>query len=299
MFVGETATYKAVSFEISSTKGQIMRAFGSLAALIAACSIATAANATFVLTYESEAPGIENSTSTFSFDGVETFSSLTPGYYPSGFQTTFGGTPGPSNTTITLNYTPDTAISSGGPGVQINAADEYGGAGGTGQYIVAFTATPYELNLSSTDLSGGINYFGYWLSALDKGNYVQFYGNGGQLLFTFDPQDVLNAISSSEYFGNPNANYIGEDSGEPFVFLNFYDTTGTFSKVVFYENNSGGGYESDNHTVGHYLTMSGTDVSLDDSTQGGVPEPASWTLMILGVGAIGAMARRRRVVGLA
>ena len=32
---------------------------------------------------------------------------------------------------------------------------------------------------------------------------------------------------------------------------------------------------------------------------GGVPEPATWAMMILGIGGIGAMARRRRAAGLA
>jgi hypothetical protein len=36
------------------------------------------------------------------------------------------------------------------------------------------------------------------------------------------------------------------------------------------------------------------DLTITSITRGGVPEPASWTLMIAGFGAIGAMARRRR-----
>ncbi|HEX7947292.1 MAG TPA: PEPxxWA-CTERM sorting domain-containing protein, partial [Phenylobacterium sp.] len=36
-------------------------------------------------------------------------------------------------------------------------------------------------------------------------------------------------------------------------------------------------------------------VSID--TTGGVPEPATWAMMILGFGGIGAVLRRRRVLG--
>ena len=38
---------------------------------------------------------------------------------------------------------------------------------------------------------------------------------------------------------------------------------------------------------------------LDGVTMNAVPEPATWTMMILGVGGIGALARRRRAAGLA
>jgi hypothetical protein len=255
----------------------------------------------FNVTYETETPGQQTSTETssskFTVSGVENFNSEPVGYDGS-FTTDFG-----TNGAITgvyqglgKNYVRGTADK-----VQINAADQYGGAGGTGNYAVAFSNTPYEVTLSSAKSVGGVNYFGYWLSALDPGNFVTFY-SGDKVLFSFNPQDVINAIDAkNQYYGNPNANFIGQDGGEPFVFLNFYDTTGSFSKVVFQEINYGGGYESDNHTVGHYTTESGTPVTLKNSgttapapLPTGVPEPAVWTMMILGLGATGAVLRRRR-----
>ena len=259
-------------------------------ALLAGAAISSAANAAWVVSYEGEAPGVQNTTATFSTSGVETFESLPTGISAAPIVTTFG-TSG-AGSTIKGVY------SSQGKGVQINAADQFGGAGGKGKYIVAFPNTPYSLSLSS-DIKGGVNYFGFWLSALDKGNQVTFSGANGKTLFTFNPQDVINTIDtradSQAYYGNPT-NPWGQDKSEPFVFINFFDTTGSFSKVSFSEVGFGGGYESDNHTVGHYETMGkGTTVALTLSGPGAaVPEPATWALMILGVGGIGAALRRRR-----
>jgi hypothetical protein len=266
-------------------------------ALSTLCSAGAAvAGVQFIVSYEAEAPGVQNTTATFSVGGVENFNNLPVHGYPESFTTNFG-TSG-AGSTITGTYTAGSA-----KGVQINSADQYGGAGGAGNYIVAFQNTPYSLTLSS-DVPGGVNYFGYWLSALDKGNSVTFYGNNGEKLFTFNPADVIKAIDLTAnpklYYGNPNAAFEGKDSAEPFVFLNFFDTNGTFSKVVFNEVNSGGGYESDNHTVGHYVTMGqGTQVKLIQSVAG-VPEPATWAMMVVGFAILGfAGYRRNRAATLA
>ena len=79
------------------------------------------------------------------------------------------------------------------------------------------------------------------------------------------------------------------------MFLNFFDTTGTFSKVVFQELPSfGGGYESDNHTVGNYVTMGqGTTLPLVASIPGAVPEPSSWLMLLAGFAGIGLALRAR------
>jgi hypothetical protein len=268
-----------------------MKTYQLAAAIAAATLLAGAANATvpFTVSYEGEAPGVENTTATFDTVGVETFDTIKTGT-GNNFTTDFG-----TGGAITGVYS----------NVQINTPDQYGAAGGVGKYAVAFGNDPYELRLS-TSLPGGVNYFGYWLSALDAGNLVTFY-SGGTELFQFRPQDVIDAINAtghaSEYYGNPNPGFQGQDSQEPFIFLNFFDTAGSFDKIVFQETPASGGYESDNHTVGNVVLSpgQGTTVPLIHSDAPfvpvanvpGVPEPASWALMLVGFGGMGAMIRRR------
>jgi hypothetical protein len=262
---------------------------GICVALLAATSVANAASASVVVSYEGEAPGIQNTTATFSVSGVETFDQLTPGTFNTPVSQTFVDSDSPA--TITTTFT-------GGPnGLQINPADVYGGAGGTGNYSVAFSGTPYTLDLTSTNVTGGVNYFGYWLSALDAGNEAKFYDTKGNLLFDFHPQDVLNVVTSKDYYGNPNANFAGINGNEPYVFLNFFSTSDPIAKVDFMQD-GGGGYEADNFTVGHYLTMgTGTVIPTplsDAATPAAMPETTTWAMLLFGFGAIGATLRARQ-----
>ena len=218
---------------------------GASGVILAATLMAASAGRadTFDLNYES--PGVVNSTATFSEVGVETFDSLKTGMNSS-FTANFG------NTGITGTY-------SGPKGVQINKADQYGGAGGAGDYAVAFGSDPYTLTLNQS-----VNYFGYDLSALDPGNIVTFYNNGvevGQIA----PGQISSVESLNKaYYGNPSANFKGQDAGEGFAFINFYDTTGSFNEIAFSEAPTfGGGYESDNQTVGIFTKMSTASVVVE------------------------------------
>jgi hypothetical protein len=234
-----------------------------LACAIGAAALPASASA-FTLTYE--APGVQNTTATFSAVGVETFNerSVSNGQT---FTSTFG------STGISATYS----------GVDIRSADEYGGAGGTGKFASASYSDPYSVTFSTP-----VDYFGYWLSALDAGNVVSFY-NGSTLEATFNAGTIFGSAvkGDSAYFGNPNTAYLKQDSAQPYAFVNFYDTTGTFNKVVFSESSpNDGDYESDNQTVGIYKSIGGTVIS--------VPEPSSWALMSLGlVGLLGRRIRRR------
>ena len=188
-----------------------------------------------------------------------------------------------SNATTTFNNSGITGTYSGSG--TLNAADLYGGAGGTGSY--AATTSSYSLSLSSS-----VNYFGLWFSALDSGNQLSFYKDS-TLLYSFTP-DTYKALvgacpsSSNAFCGNPTTNFKGQDSGEQFAFLNFYDTNGTFNKVTFTQTVAGAAFESDNHTVA-VLNQAplGTNIV--------TPEPSSWVLAMTGVFCIGGVVATRRM----
>jgi hypothetical protein len=237
----------------------------------------TAAQAApFLVTYE--APGVQSA------NGAALCGALGGGGCAIGVET-FDERPTGSGQQFTTDFGTGGAITGTYTNVQIASADQYGGAGGSGNYAVAFGFDPYLLNLSTT-LPGGINYFGFWLSALDAGNVVTFL-DGTNPIYQFTPADLLGMVGNcpNAYCGNPNAAFKGQDGGEPFVFVNFFDEAGSFDKVVFAEQPAVGGYESDNHTVGHVTGTSGTPI----------PEPASAATLVLGLGALaGFTAFRRR-----
>lgn len=241
---------------------------------------AQAAHATipFTVSIESEAAGIQNSQSKFSAVGVENFNAIRVGNGQN-FSTNFG------NSIFTGVYS----------GVDIRSADQYGGAGGNGRYAVTFSSTGYSLDLASSE-PGGVTYFGFWLSALDRGNMLSFYQKG-KLLFEFSADVAAKFISqlpgAASYRCNPNAAFASKNCGEPYAFLNFYARGGTrFDRIVFAETPRVGGYESDNHTVGRWNRISGSIVNVAGATNG-IPEPATWLSMIAGLGFVGIGLRRR------
>ena len=216
--------------------------------------------ATWQLTYE--APGVVNTTSTFTSYGVETFDGLATGTQT--YTSTYGGSP------YSGTYSQ----------VQVLGFDQYGGAGGSGNYANG-NVSGYSLSLA-TD----VNYFGFWLSALNTGNVLTFKQNG-QVVGVFDAGNIISAAvqSNPAYKGNPAGLHKGKVMDAEYVFVNFYLTDGYFDALSF-ATPYGTGFESDNHTVGIYATQSGTPVS--------VPEPGMASLLALGLASMGALRRRQR-----
>jgi hypothetical protein len=170
--------------------------------------------------------------------------------------------------------------------LSVSAANQYGGAGGTGDFASVSNGT-YTLMLSTSGSVPGVNYFGLWFSALDAGNKLTLKENG-TTVYTFTPQlfsSLVGACPSgvNQFCGNPNS---GQDSTEQFAFLNFYDMNGFFNEVDFTETSSAG-FESDNHTVGYMnpVVPTGTVV-------GATPEPGSIVLLLTGCMALIGVRRR-------
>jgi hypothetical protein len=236
--------------------------------------LAGPAHAVITLQMTFEAAGVQSSTAGFNVVGVETFNSRSTGANQS-FSTDFG-----TGGLINGQYSK----------VRIDGPNQYGSAGGTGNHAVIFGNNSYDVTLQ-TNIPGGLNYFGFWLSALDANNRITFLRNSTEL-FTFTPQAMLAAIqaqpNSSSFFGNPNPAFLGKNPKEPYAFVNFFFTGGFFDRIIFSQLN-GGGLESDNHTVGRWNSTSGTPIVTLEI----IPEPQTWALLLIGFGLVGGAMRRR------
>ncbi len=236
------------------------------AAAIAAFLPASSARAGLIVTLE--APKIQSTQ--VSGTTVETFDSVNTGRYTS------------------LTSTLGTYTSAG---LQIVSPDQYGGANQT-RYI-AVGAQSGQTSATLT-LTGPAAYFGFYWSAGDAQNNLDFY-SGNSLLASFSTSTLISFISgqanASQYYGNPNTN---QNTGEPYAFVNFFANSGTtFDKIVFRNNGTGSGFESDNHTIraAAVTTPTGTTVT---NLVTGVPEPSTWAMALTAMGFAGFAARRKR-----
>jgi hypothetical protein len=179
----------------------------------------------------------------------------------------------------------------------IQTANQYGGAGGTGNYFdVDANTSGVAADTSSTlKLNNPESYFGLWWSAGDPYNELQFYTtkNGVETLIdTETTAQVLTYLKqqpgAGAYYGNPSGQFQGQDPNEPFAYLNYFAPKGvTFDEIVF-SNPGGTGFESDNWAVASsYTSVTGSRV---------VPESSNIVGLLL-IAGLGLLSQRKRVFG--
>ena len=236
-------------------------------------SVQAAQSDSFIATIE--APGVQQTQSVFFSVGMETFDTrTTAATFTSSFSTSVGSFPLVSGLGATLSFSQINTQNVG----DHNPPLLYGGAGGTGAY-------PKDNGSITINSSVGVNYFGLWVSAMNGGNTITIYRNAGDAnaLYTFTLSQMTSIVGSSSstnlYYGNPNwqtisgltgtgvtpqtfANQFAANGSEPYAFVNFYDTDGRFKYITI----QGGGFESDNWTVGDYSAISGTNPAASDIT---------------------------------
>lgn len=186
--------------------------------------VALGAPATAGVTISVEAPGVSNTTKTFSQSGVETFDSRGAGANQS-FTSNFGGT---------------SSLSGDYSNVQILNNNSWGGVGNSKYAVSLGQGSSYTLELNQS-----ADYFGFYLLALSSGNKMEFF-NGSNSVLSLDYNGLLSYLSPAHY-GSP---YPGQTSSEYFGFFNFEFTGGDRYDRIVFSNNGSDGFESDNHTLG-------------------------------------------------
>lgn len=117
---------------------------------------------------------------------------------------------------------------------------------------------------SSVTFAGpGVSYFGFYMGSPDNYNVVTLY-SGATTLLTLNGTQMAAAAGYSSATG---------DQGTGF-YMNFFSNT-AITKVTFSANQDA--FESDNHS---YITA--------------IPEPATYAMMLAGLGVLGLLRRRRQ-----
>jgi len=198
----------------------------------------------------------------------------------------------PTGVTFSGAYSAGTGTTTGAGGEWISQTqNQFGGVNGQNYPELFGNAAPqvtkpgtgtatYNLALSSAGVPG-INYFGIWISALDAYNNLVVYA-GTTVVAQFNSQILLAQLGAcpgspaNPFCGNPTPQFLGQDSGELFVYVNIYDLNGFITNVSF-TNGGSTGFESSNHAVAYLSQVNPVGTV--------VPEPG--TLGLVAVGLLG------------
>lgn len=195
--------------------------------------------------------------------------------------------------------------------VAIIDANKYGGAGGTGKYLVQSAAIPpgNPVPVTTLTLNTPSAYFGLWWSAGDATNRLTFY-NGADVVADFTTATLLSVLPDT-YKGMPSGAFAGQNMGEKYAFLNIYADAGTTWDRIVFANSAGSGFESDNHTTrinpwgtapGEVGPEPGIPVMRVEGTTVGpvvtaVPETSTWVMGFIALGVVVFIIRRKAKAG--
>ncbi|MBI1196292.1 MAG: PEP-CTERM sorting domain-containing protein [Phenylobacterium sp.] len=151
---------------------------------------------------------------------------------------------------------------------------------GDDSLFVAWDGTIAEYDLGGNLLAS--QSYAYSIDSLAYGNgqlfaAANFFGANG--LLAFDPQDLTSYDILANLNGEVNSLAFGDGS----IYAAFDHSIGRYDTA---------GVELDSIDTGRRIN--GYLAFYSDATQGGVPEPSAWALMILGFGLAGSAFRARR-----
>jgi len=132
--------------------------------------------------------------------------------------------------------------------LHIMKADVYGGAtdakhaDGTNYSVQGIGS---EVAKTTLTLNEDSSYFGFWWSAGDGANLLEFY-NDGKMVQSFTTKSLLSYLPE-DYYGNPKNRKL--NSNEPYAFINFYGDPKTMWDTIVFSNTHGSGFEADNYTT--------------------------------------------------
>lgn len=154
--------------------------------------------------------------------------------------------------------------------VRLNNADQFGGADGTGTYLALANA-----NQVTVTLTGNRKYVGFWWSAGNAGNTIEFYDDTNTLLAQFTTNSLttllsgggnISAINGSSYakasyFGNPNPPS-GRNAAQPYGYINLILQGASVSfRTIIIKHAGGGSFELDNLAVADTVPVPDTWVN--------------------------------------